>query len=205
MLNYDDVFADLLKVAEVLAPAEEYTHNGRVVVILEESPSGLARVKYKDSTDPDDDGFSIPKDKLKPLKAPAKKPDPVLAPSTQVSPKDFIAYLRETGFKLYVMLRQLDERQRVAEEYSSWTGGETLPDAAIKDYSGTPGTFQREWVLTTRYSDNMPSPCPIEEGGTVGQGRGHLIEPHGVRNSKTVTFRSPETIRDVLQAGLRPQ
>ena len=217
MLGTGDVYADLLKIAEskfARPMKKDECKVGMPVVHNQFGPGEVAdllpQFKFNDIISvrfADGEAKQVSaRDLTKPAKAPpAPKPAAILAPAVAASLQEFVAYLRKTGYKLYVILRQLDERQRVASEYSEWTGGETLPDSAIKDYSGTGGTFQREWVLTTRYDDNMPCHIPIEEGGSIGKGRGHLMGPHGVRQGTMVQFSSPETVAEVLQAGLRPK
>jgi hypothetical protein len=216
-MNHGDVFADLLGAAVVAAARPLRKAECRVgmpVVHAKLGPGEITdtredlkfidyvMVQFGDGGTPQKmwtgDLTKAPK------AAPAPKLPPVIAPSTVASLQAFIAYCQQNSYRLFVLLRQLDERQHVADEYKEWTGGETLPDNAIKDYSGTPGTFYREWVLSTRYSEDIPCHIPIEEVGT-GRGRGHLMEPHGVRNGSRVNFSSPETIAEVLQAGLRAQ
>jgi hypothetical protein len=194
-------FPDLLKVADAVSTTyPKAIYKGKPVEIIEQRQgSALSTVKWEGGSD--EETFSVPSQGLQSPKAVA--PKPVIAPTSEGDFAALASYLESTGYSLFALQRQPDERPKILAEYAEWTGGEDLPETSIKDYSATPGSFFREWVVRGKYSEDMPSPVPIEEGGSIGRGRGHLAEPHGLKNGKSVLFNSPETVAELVRAGLR--
>ena len=215
-MDHGDMLNDLYRIAaDAKVPPYQALLRGKPVTVLEETAL-QARIQYGDAGPDDYTPWVLKRDLKPPAQAKAPKPPkapappklpPAIAPSVHSTLREFAAWCDEKGYRLYANIRQEGERQRVVDEYREWTGGEAMPDEAINDYIGTPGTWQRQWVLSTRYSEDMPCHIPIEEAGTIGKGGGqsHVMGPHGVRSKdgRTVNFSNPETIQEALGAGLR--
>lgn len=115
----------------------------------------------------------------------------------------FISTLKVIGFKLEVYARP-EEVERVQNEYSTWTNGETLPESAIKIYPNL--ATAREWRLAFPVAAEPLATFPIVEGGQVGklQAMGHG-EPVGLRQGKQVGVYYPAIIEPLVSSGLRVQ
>jgi hypothetical protein len=113
----------------------------------------------------------------------------------------FISTLKVLGFKLEVYARP-EEVERVQNEYSTWTNGETLPESAIKIYPNL--ATAREWRLTFPVAAEPLATFPVVEGGQVRKlhAMGHG-EPVGLRQGKQVSVYYPAIIEPLVSAGLR--
>jgi len=151
------------------------------------------------------------------------KPRPQVTPgqplAAQITPSDwatFAAYCSQRGYKLYVKENGMPgQRDEAIKEYADWTGGQVLPDECILpggqgvSATGKKSGFHREWVVETEYTDGMPSPVEVMEGGSVGRGRQNRdaqgkIEPVGQRYSlRKVRYQYREVAMRLCQQGLR--
>lgn len=108
---------------------------------------------------------------------------------------DLVSYLRASKYRLYASCKP-ELVGKAEDEYLMWTGGEELPETAIRQYENAYG---REWFLTFAYSSNISYPFPIIERGTGG-GQG---EACGLHKDGRVEVCYWQVIEQLVRAGLR--
>jgi len=126
----------------------------------------------------------------------------IKAPYTPATGKDLADYLKKVGYRLWVMVRKPENLAKVRMQYEEATGGDSLPGDCVVEQYGGKGNFDEEWFIQAPYSEDMPSDVDIVEGGS-GSGYGKQPYPVGIRQGNTVTFSYWETVKEMLQSGLR--
>lgn len=124
------------------------------------------------------------------------------APYTPATGKDLADYLQKVGYRLWVMVRKPQNLAKVRAQYEDATGGDPLPSSAIVEQYGGKGNFDEEWFIVAPYSEDMPSDVEIVESGS-GSGPGKQPYPVGIRQGNKVEFHYWETVKEMLQSGLR--
>ncbi len=87
-----------------------------------------------------------------------------------------VAYLQRSKYRLYLSCKP-DLVGVGEDEYNVWTGGESLPEDAVRTYENAYG---REWFLTFEYSSDIQYPVSVIERGTGGgQGAPAILHKNG--------------------------
>jgi hypothetical protein len=108
---------------------------------------------------------------------------------------EMVTYLQRSKYRLYLSCKP--EFVGVGEnEYLIWTGGEVLPEGAIRVYENAYG---REWFLTFEYSADIQYPVSVIERGTGGgQGTPSILHKNG-----RCELCYWQVIEQLVRAGLR--
>ena len=108
---------------------------------------------------------------------------------------EMVTYLQRSKYRLYLSCKP--EFVSVGEdEYLVWTGGEVLPEGAIRVYENAYG---REWFLTFEYSADIQYPVSVIERGTGGgQGTPSILHKNG-----RCELCYWQVIEQLVRAGLR--
>jgi hypothetical protein len=107
----------------------------------------------------------------------------------------FVAYLQRSKYRLYLSCKP-ELVGRGEDEYLVWTGGESLPENAVRTYEDAYG---REWFLTFDYSADIQYPVSVIERGTGGgQGTPAILHKNG-----RCELCYWQVIEQLVRAGLR--
>ncbi len=107
----------------------------------------------------------------------------------------FVAYLQRGKYRLYLSCKP-DLVGQGEDEYLVWTGGESLPEDAVRTYENAYG---REWFLTFNYSADIAYPVAVIERGTGGgQGTPSILHSNG-----RCELCYWQVIEQLVRAGLR--
>jgi hypothetical protein len=107
----------------------------------------------------------------------------------------FVSYLQRSKYRLYLSCKP-DLVEQGENEYSTWTGGDSLPEDAVRVYEKA---FSREWFLTFEYSPDVQYPVSVIERGTGG-GQGEPVILHKNGRCELCYW---QVIEQLVRAGLR--